>query len=124
MSQVNYATQVAANATVFPLNNTSLERVKGFGFLTVYGRQEATAAGELVLDVYQNDERVVDSATMARNDSMQPNKSDDIIAGPLPCIPDQYIRAVLREIAGAAMDLRVTFEFTPASMQEVAAAIH
>lgn len=116
-----YDTQVGANATVRnALTGGPLAIAPSHGLLHMYGREEATAAGLLRLDLLINQEAVMQNRPMTRNDALSPNKLEDHL-GSFPVVKGNSIVCTIRETAGAAMDLNLIFEFEPKALQELIA---
>jgi len=123
MASITYKTQVGAGATVEnALQNTVLERVTDWGFITGIGRQEATSGGEILTTVFRNSEEVVTESTMTINDELNPNAQDDVVFEPIPVKPGDYVRVKLRESTGNATDLRLRLSHQPADARVVMAA--
>ncbi len=120
MAQETYDTQVPANGTVRnALADTDLAIAPNFGFLTVYGRQEATSGGILKLSLAAGDTQLANDSPMTINNVLTPNRQDDIISGPHPIIAGKSLRAKIQEQAGFATDLNVVFAFVEADRNTV-----
>lgn len=120
MAQETYDTQVGASATVRnALADTDLAIAPSFGFLTVYGRHEATSTGKIKLSMAAGDTQLCNDSPMTINDVLTPNRQEDIIGGPWPIIAGKSLRAKLVESTGAATDLNVVFSFVEAPRETV-----
>lgn len=118
---VVYDTQVAANAQIQnALTGGPLAIAPYHGILNVYGREENTAAGKLRVDVMIGTEMVGQNLPMTRDDKLSPNRTEDHM-GSWPVAQGTAIIATVREVAGAAMDLNVVFDFEQKAIEELIA---
>lgn len=114
-TQVTYREQIPANGVVRnALADTDLAIAPGFGFLTIYGRQEQTSGGLLEISLTQGTEQQMVDGAMSINDELSPNRQDDIIVGPVPVVEGKSLRSLIRETAGFVTDLNVIFDFVSA----------
>lgn len=122
--QVTYRDQVPANGVVRnALADTDLAIVPDWGFLTVYGRQEALSGGVLEISLSQGSEEMMIDGAMTINNALSPNRQDDIIVGPVPTVPGKSLRSRIVETAGFATDLNVIYDHVKADMNVVLAAL-
>lgn len=116
---VVYDTQVGANGTVLnALLGTNLQNAPYHGLLHCYGREEATAAGKIRLDMVIGSEIQGQNLPLTRNDALAPNRTEDII-GSWPVVQGLAIIPTIREVGGAAMDLNVVFDLEQIPIEEV-----
>jgi hypothetical protein len=121
MITVAYDTQLGANATVQnALVGGPIAIAPNHGLLHLYGREEATAAGKLRLDLMIGTEMVMQNRPMTRNDALSPNKLEDHL-GSFPVVKGTALIATIREVNGVAMDLNIIFEFEAKALQELIA---
>ncbi len=114
-----YDTQVGASVTIQnALVGTALARAPNHGLLHVYGRQEATAAGSIRMDLKIDTEVVMPNGGMTRNDALWPNKMDDHL-GTFAVTKGAQIIPTIREVLGVAMDLNVLFVFEARTIQQL-----
>lgn len=122
-TQVTYKTPIPANGTVKnALADTDLAIAPGWGFLTIYGRQEAASGGVLDIDFKQGNEQQMVDGGMTANNALNPNRQDDIILGPIPVMPGKSLRSEISETAGFQTALNVVFDFVSAAAEVVLSA--
>lgn len=118
--QVTYKDQVPANGRVRnALADTDLAIAPHAGFLTIYGRQAATASGELEVSFSQGSTEIVVESPLTQNDNLTPNRQDNIVAGPIPILPGKSLRSKIQEVAGVATNLNVLFDLVEADVSVV-----
>ena len=114
-TQITYKTPIPANGKVKNvLADTDLAMSPGWGFLTIYGRQEAASGGVLDIDFKQGSEQLMVDGGMTANNALNPNRQDDIILGPVPVMPGKSLRSEIAETAGFQTALNVVFDFVSA----------
>lgn len=116
---VVYDTQVPSGATILNgLLGTNLQTAPYNGLLHVYGREEATAAGKIRVDLVIGNEIAGQNMPMTRDDKLSPNRLEDFL-GSWPVVQGQAIIPTIREVGGAAMDLNVVFDLEQIPIEEV-----
>lgn len=121
--QVTYKDQIGANGKVRnALADTDLAIVPGWGFLTIYGRCDA-GGGAVECSLSQGQTEHAIETPVTQNASLTPNRQDDIIAGPIPCVPGKSLRSKLEETAGVAITPRIIYDFVEADVGVVIQAL-